>query len=296
MFWRVRGFGRKGLAFQAISALDIALWDLKGKALGVPLYKLLGQAHDSVPCYGSGGWTNYTVDELVAEQTGYVDMGFPRVKMKVGMNFGNDERADIERLEAVRKAVGDDVEIFVDANNGYYAKQAIRMSRKFEDYDVGWFEEPVLADDIQGLAEISKATNIPVATGEHEYTKLRLQRANFARWRRHRATRHRQGRGRNRMDEDNPPRRLLQPPNRASCVLTTSPPLHDGNTQPKGRRSTRRRNEIPGPSCSPKSRNPSTDNGNRLKIAPDSVLRPNPDTIKNLSFDSDVDVPGQRGF
>ena len=98
-------------------------------------------------------------------------MGFPRIKMKVGMNFGTDERADLERLEAVRKAVGDDVEILVDANNGYYAKQAIRMSRKFEDYDVGWFEEPVLADDIQGLAEISKATNIPVATGEHEYTK-----------------------------------------------------------------------------------------------------------------------------
>ncbi len=171
MFWRVRGFGRKGLAFQAMSALDVALWDLKGKALGIPLYKLLGQAHDSVPCYGSGGWTNYTVDELVAEQTGYVDMGFPRIKMKVGKDFGMAERADMERLEAVRKAVGDDVEIFVDANNGYYAKQAIRMSRKFEDYDVGWFEEPVLADDIQGLATISAATNIPVATGEHEYTK-----------------------------------------------------------------------------------------------------------------------------
>ena len=98
-------------------------------------------------------------------------MGFPSIKMKVGKDFGQNERADMERLEAVRKAVGDDVEILVDANNGYYAKQAIRMSRKFEDYDVGWFEEPVLADDIQGLAEISKATNIPVATGEHEYTK-----------------------------------------------------------------------------------------------------------------------------
>ena len=144
MFWRVRGYGRKGLAFQAISGLDVALWDLKGKALNAPVYKLLGKAHDSVPGYGSGGWTNYTVDELIAEQTGYVEMGFSRVKMKVGMNFGNDERADIERLEAVRKAVGDDVEICVDANNGYYAKQAIRMARIFEEYDVGWFEEPVL--------------------------------------------------------------------------------------------------------------------------------------------------------
>ena len=171
MFWRVRGFGRKGLAFQAISALDIALWDLKGKALNTPLYKLLGQAHESVPCYGSGGWTNYSIDKLVKEQTGYVEAGFPRVKMKVAINYGNDERTDIQRLEAVRKAVGDNIEIYVDANNGYYAKQAIRMSRKFEQYDVAWFEEPVIADDIQGLAEIAKATTIPVATGEHEYTK-----------------------------------------------------------------------------------------------------------------------------
>jgi L-alanine-DL-glutamate epimerase-like enolase superfamily enzyme len=91
--------------------------------------------------------------------------------MKVGKDFGQSEREDIERLKAVRKAVGDDVEIFVDANNGYYAKQAIKMSKIFEDYDVAWFEEPVLADDIPGLAQIAQATTIPVASGEHEYTK-----------------------------------------------------------------------------------------------------------------------------
>ncbi len=171
MFWRVRGYGRKGLAFQAISGLDVALWDLKAKALDVPLYRLLGPAHESVPTYGSGGWTHFSIEELVAEQVGYVEAGFRRVKMKVGKDFGMDERGDMARLEAVRKAVGDDVEIYIDANNGYYAKQAIRMSKQFEDYGAAWFEEPVLADDIQGLAAISRATTIPVATGEHEYTK-----------------------------------------------------------------------------------------------------------------------------
>jgi L-alanine-DL-glutamate epimerase-like enolase superfamily enzyme len=171
MYWRVRGFGRKGIAFQAIAAIDIALWDLKGKVLDQPIYRLLGPAHESVPIYGSGGWTNYSQDELVAEQVGYVERGIPRVKMKVGKDFGQAEREDIARLEAVRKAVGDDVEIFVDANNGYYAKQAIKMSQIFEAYDVAWFEEPVLADDIPGLAQVARATTIPVATGEHEYTK-----------------------------------------------------------------------------------------------------------------------------
>ena len=172
MFWRLRGVGRKGLAFAAISALDTALWDLKAKYFGVPLYRLLGAYTDSVPIYGSGGWTNFSLDELVAEQVGYVERGMKSVKMKVGMNFGQSEKEDIDRLAAVRAAVGPDVEILIDANNGYYAKQAIRMAREFEPYRVGWFEEPVLADDIQGLAAVSAAIDIPVATGEHEYTKF----------------------------------------------------------------------------------------------------------------------------
>jgi L-alanine-DL-glutamate epimerase-like enolase superfamily enzyme len=172
MFWRVRGFGRKGIAFCAISAVDIALWDLKAKALGLPLYKLLGPYADSVPVYGSGGWTNFSEAELVEEQIGYVERGIKRVKMKVGKDFGQSEDEDVRRLAAVRRAVGDDVTIYVDANNGYYAKQAIRMSQIFEDYDVKWFEEPVLADDVEGLAAVARATTIPVATGEHEYTKF----------------------------------------------------------------------------------------------------------------------------
>jgi D-arabinonate dehydratase len=171
MFWRVRGYGRKGVAFCAISAVDIALWDLKAKLFGVPLYRLLGPYADTVPIYGSGGWTSYSEAELVREQTGYVERGIPRVKMKVAKDFGHSEREDVKRLAAVRKAVGDDVEIYVDANNGYYAKQAIGMARHLSDYDVKWFEEPVLADDIAGLAAIARAIDIPVATGEHEYTR-----------------------------------------------------------------------------------------------------------------------------
>jgi L-alanine-DL-glutamate epimerase-like enolase superfamily enzyme len=171
MFWRVRGYGRKGVAFCAISAVDIALWDLKAKIFGVPLYRLLGPYTDSVPIYGSGGWTSFSDTELVREQMSYVERGIPRVKMKVAKDFGRSEAEDIRRVAAVRKAVGDSVEVYVDANNGYYAKQAIRMARHFSDYDIGWFEEPVLADDIAGLAAIAQAIDIPVATGEHEYTK-----------------------------------------------------------------------------------------------------------------------------
>lgn len=171
MFWAIRGVGRKGLAFSALSAVDIALWDLKAKYFEVPLYQLLGPYTDTVPVYGSGGWTHFSVDELVAEQMSYVERGMKAVKMKVGKDFGHSEREDLERLAAVRDAVGDDIEVLIDANNGYYAKQAIRMAKAFEPYRVGWFEEPVLADDIEGLATVARATDLPIATGEHEYTK-----------------------------------------------------------------------------------------------------------------------------
>ena len=117
MYWAVRGYGRKGIAFCAISAVDIGLWDLKAKSVNLPLYKFLGAYTDSVPVYGSGGWTNFSEQELVKEMTDYVESGIPKVKMKVGKDFGQSEREDIQRVEAVRKAVGDDVAIYIDANN-----------------------------------------------------------------------------------------------------------------------------------------------------------------------------------
>ena len=102
----------------------------------MPLYRLLSPYTERVPVYGSGGWTNLSESELVAEQMGYVERGFPRIKMKVARDFGRAEGEDVRRLAAVRRAAGDGVELYVDANNGYYAKQAIGMSRRFEDYGV----------------------------------------------------------------------------------------------------------------------------------------------------------------
>jgi L-alanine-DL-glutamate epimerase-like enolase superfamily enzyme len=171
MFSSVRSIGRKGAALCAISAVDIALWDLKAKMLGLPLYKLLGPYTDSVPVYGSGGWTTLSDAELVNEMAGYVQRGFTHVKMKVGRNFGSCEADDIRRLALVRKALGADVGIYVDANGGYRAKQAISIAKRFEEYGVSLFEEPVIADDIEGLSVIAKSTTIPIAAGENEYTK-----------------------------------------------------------------------------------------------------------------------------
>ena len=171
MFWGLRSLGRKGVAIQALSAVDIALWDVKARSFELPLYKLLGQVRDTVPVYGSGGWTSYSDDELVEEQTGYVDRGFDVVKMKVGMAFGQEPATDMRRLQLVRDAVGPNIEILVDANNGYSAKQAILMADRFREIGIGWLEEPVAADDIDGLARVTAACRVPIATGEHEYTK-----------------------------------------------------------------------------------------------------------------------------
>lgn len=171
MFWKLRSLGRKGIAIQALSAVDIALWDLKARSLNLPLYKLLGAARDRVPVYGSGGWTSYSQDELVSEQAGYVDRGFSSTKMKVGMDAGTNVSVDMERLHAVRDAIGSDIELLIDANNGYTAKQAISLISQFESYQVAWLEEPVPADDIDGLAQVVDKSRIPIATGEHEYTK-----------------------------------------------------------------------------------------------------------------------------
>jgi len=171
MFWRIRGVGRKGLAFCALSAVDIALWDLKAKYYQTPLYKLLGPYTDTVPVYGSGGWTHFSVDELIAEQASYVERGMKSVKMKVGKDFGQSEGEDVARLSAVRKALGDDIEILIDANNGYYAKQAIRMAQTFEEYNIGWFEEPVPVESYHALKQVRQNVSVPICVGERLQTR-----------------------------------------------------------------------------------------------------------------------------
>ncbi len=171
LFHYFRGVGRKGLMFAALSAVDIALWDLKGKLFGVPLYRLLGGSDPKVPVYASGGWTSYSDDELVAEMKGMVAQGYERIKFKVGVAGGTQPRRDIERVRKVRDAVGPHVDLLVDANNCWDCATAVKFANDIRQYDIFLFEEPVLADDIPGLARFKRGTDIPLGTGEHEYTK-----------------------------------------------------------------------------------------------------------------------------
>lgn len=167
----MRGVGRKGLAFCAYSAIDIALWDLKGQMLELPLYRLLGGARNVVPVYASGGWTSYSKDELVEEAKRMVARGYRRIKVKVGVEGGKNLNEDVRRIRAVRDAVGADVEIMLDANNAWTAGVAVRFANKVGELDISLLEEPVFADDIPGLSRFKRGSGIPVGTGEHEYTR-----------------------------------------------------------------------------------------------------------------------------
>lgn len=168
----LRGIGRKGMMFCALSAIDIALWDLKGKIVDLPLYRLLGGEKASVPVYASGGWTSYDDDELVEEIMGMVKNGYSQVKFKVGVEGGTNLRRDVQRVSAVREAVGPDVGIMLDANNCWDAATGIQFANRVRELDIMWLEEPVPADDLPGLARFKRGTDIPLATGEHEYTKF----------------------------------------------------------------------------------------------------------------------------
>ncbi|MBM3934016.1 MAG: mandelate racemase/muconate lactonizing enzyme family protein [SAR202 cluster bacterium] len=165
----VLSHGRKGASMCALSAVDIALWDLKAKALGLPLFQLLGAYSDSVELYGSGGGSNLPVAELTREMKAWTDRGARRLKMKVAKDNGRAEREDIERVAAVREAVGWNVALYVDALGAYSTKQAVYMAREFEEYQVGWIEEPVQPEDFSGLSQVAGATDIPIAAGENEY-------------------------------------------------------------------------------------------------------------------------------
>lgn len=188
MYQRAHQHGRRGLVVAGISGLDVALWDLLGKAHGVPLWCLLGAYRDRVPAYASGGFyaPGKGPEALAEEMAGYARRGFRYMKMKVGRNpevpmnilrempepnlaaVTLDE--DIRRVEAVRKAVGRDVKIMVDANNAWTAAVATQMARAFEGPGVYWFEEPVPTDDVAGSAEVAAHTPIPVAGYETEQT------------------------------------------------------------------------------------------------------------------------------
>ncbi len=167
-YWGTLANGRRGTVIHAISAMDNAIWDLKGKILNQPVHKLLGDFRDAVPSYGSGINLHLSIDELLQQMTDFVKEGFPMVKMKIGRR---DTHEDLERIRLVREAIGPKIDLAVDVNNGWSLQTAIRMSRKMEPYDIYWLEEPILVDEIHNLATLARETRIPIAVGETYYTK-----------------------------------------------------------------------------------------------------------------------------
>jgi L-alanine-DL-glutamate epimerase-like enolase superfamily enzyme len=163
-----RGVRRVGIAGMALSALDIGLWDIAGKAAKLPLYKLWGAAAERIPCYGSGGWGKYTEKDLVAEAERYAGMGCRYYKMKI---HDADPAVNRRRVETVKKALGPGVRMMVDVNQKLDVLGNIRQARLLEDFDLVWYEEPVTSDDNVSCAEVARSISIPVATGENHYTR-----------------------------------------------------------------------------------------------------------------------------
>jgi L-alanine-DL-glutamate epimerase-like enolase superfamily enzyme len=167
----VRNIGRPGIAATAISAVDIALWDLKSRLLGCPLTQLLGQAHDSVPVYGSGGFTSYDAGQTREQLSGWVEKDhIPRVKIKIGESWGAREDRDLERVALAREVIGPGTELYVDANGGYGVGQAVRVARRMAESGVSWFEEPVSSQDLAGLAAVRRQVLPDVAAGEYSWS------------------------------------------------------------------------------------------------------------------------------
>lgn len=167
-----RDHGQKGLPVQALSAIDIALWDLKGKHFGVPAYRLMGgPVRTEVRAYATGLYRREAGDPrryLAEEAAGYAEEGFSAMKLKVG--FGVAEDAEV--ASAVREAIGPGVALMMDANHAYDATRAIQLGRRLADLDIGWFEEPVPPEDLAGYAEVRAQQPIPVAGGECEFTRF----------------------------------------------------------------------------------------------------------------------------
>jgi L-alanine-DL-glutamate epimerase-like enolase superfamily enzyme len=161
----LRNVGRPGIAWTALSAVDIALWDLEARLLGVPLASLLPACHERVPVYGSGGFCSYSLERIAEQLGGWVEQGIPRVKMKLGRRPSEDPA----RLDAARRAIGD-AELYVDANGAFSAKEAVRRAQRYaQDWDVRWFEEPVSSEDVAGLRFVREHAALDVAAGEYAF-------------------------------------------------------------------------------------------------------------------------------
>lgn len=165
--------GRRGLTVSAMSGIDTALWDLKGKALNVPVAELLGgTCRDFMPAYASGGWAD--VNNIGAQLNGYVSKGFRGVKMRVGI-MDETVQNSINRVKAAREAIGPDIKLMADAHGTFSVPEAKQFCRGVEDCNLYWFEEPVSPDNRHGTAEVRSATAIPIAAGESEYTSFDIR-------------------------------------------------------------------------------------------------------------------------
>ncbi len=162
----LRNAGRPGIGFCALSAVDLALWDLKARLLGLPLVDLLGPAREEAPVYGSGGFTSYSRERIREQLGGWVEQGIPRVKMKVS----REPERDPERLDAARAAIGDEAELYVDSNGALTRKEAVRWAERFgREWGVTWHEEPVSSADFEGLRLVRDHAPLDVAAGEYAY-------------------------------------------------------------------------------------------------------------------------------
>lgn len=163
----VRNLGRAGICASAIAAVDAALWDLKARLLGVPLADLIGRETNSAAVYGSGGFTSYDDDQLIAQMRGWRDAGITRVKMKIGADVADNQR----RIRLVREALGDDVALMVDANGAFDRKEALAQAEALPDFGVDWFEEPVSSDDLDGLRLLRDRApaGVEITAGEYGY-------------------------------------------------------------------------------------------------------------------------------
>jgi L-alanine-DL-glutamate epimerase-like enolase superfamily enzyme len=170
----LRNLGGAGISATAVAAVDIALWDLKARLLGLPLVKLLGQVRPGIAAYGSGGFTSYSIPRLQQQLGEWAAIGLRSVKMKIG----REPSHDLARVCLAREAIGDATELYVDANGAYAVKQALAQAEAFAPYGVRWFEEPVTSDDLKGLRLIRENAPAPmvIAAGEYGYDSIYFRR------------------------------------------------------------------------------------------------------------------------
>ena len=167
MWWKVHYSGRGGHATSAISAMDIALWDLKARRANLPLWRLLGGFDPKVPCYAGGIDLDFSIEQLLAQADAFKADGFRAIKMKAGRP---KLREDVERAHRMREHLGDDFPLMIDANMRWTADQAIRAARALQPFNLVWIEEPTIPDDVEGHVRVVREGGMPVATGENMHT------------------------------------------------------------------------------------------------------------------------------